>query len=714
MGEERYWAFISYSHHDARAAAWLQRAIETYRPPSRLGAPGGAPVPRRLTPIFRDREDLPAAGNLSDAIRAALDDSRFLIVVCSPKAAASRWVDEEIRHFKRRHGDHRVLALIVDGIPFASDDPARADGECFPPALRAAVDANGALTAQRVEPLAADLRPSADGRRLARLKIVAGMLGVRLDALIQRDAARRAGRQRMAVGASFALVGVLGAFAWRAELARRDADLQRNEAENLIEFMLTDLRDRLEPVGRLDVLEAVGARALDYYGRQEPRALDADSLNRRADALMLLGNIDQRRGDLAAAEASFAAALATTAEQLRREPDNPQRIFDHAQAVFYVGDVARDKGDLETTEARMRDYYELAQRLVAIDPAKPEWRLELAYGNANLGALKQDAGAYDEAAEYFAASAAARRSLSEADPADAGLAKAYASALSWQALADLSRGAFAEAIAALNEQIAIYDRLLVESPDDYSVFRDLVTAQRRLGEAYLCVGDIPSAAIVIAAGRRIVDQLLVRDASVLEWRSFARFALTQEALLLRLADDKDAADAALAQAISYVAIEESLEPPSRIARSSLADALAERLRYMGPEDSEAREIAAELEALLTVAIDEATAQDARRDAPRIADWALALALHASGRGDRQAALAYAQRGVAALTARAGGLSVMQRVTLAELRLERCEIEAAQAIVAELEALGLRHPSFIELKQKIENHKNKAACLPPEQ
>ncbi len=119
MGAERYWAFISYSHRDARAAAWLQRAIETYRPPARLTAPDGAPVPRRLTPIFRDREDLPAAGNLSDAIRAALNDSRFLIVVCSPSAAASHWVDEEIRYFKQQRGDASVLALIVDEMRLA-------------------------------------------------------------------------------------------------------------------------------------------------------------------------------------------------------------------------------------------------------------------------------------------------------------------------------------------------------------------------------------------------------------------------------------------------------------------------------------------------------------------------------------------------------------------------------------------------------------------
>ena len=88
----KYWAFISYSHGDSGWADWLHQAIETYRVPSRLQRPAGAsePVPRRLYPVFRDRDELPSAPDLSARIRTALSQSRCLIAICSPRAA-SRW-----------------------------------------------------------------------------------------------------------------------------------------------------------------------------------------------------------------------------------------------------------------------------------------------------------------------------------------------------------------------------------------------------------------------------------------------------------------------------------------------------------------------------------------------------------------------------------------------------------------------------------------------
>src|SRR5690349_10126557 len=89
----KYWAFISYSHGDAKWGDWLHSALETYRLPSRLirqAKPEGA-VPRRIFPVFRDREELASSSSLGEEIENALRASRALIVICSPRAAASRW-----------------------------------------------------------------------------------------------------------------------------------------------------------------------------------------------------------------------------------------------------------------------------------------------------------------------------------------------------------------------------------------------------------------------------------------------------------------------------------------------------------------------------------------------------------------------------------------------------------------------------------------------
>src|SRR5947208_3243692 len=99
----KYWAFISYSHGDKKWGDWLHRALETYVVPRKLvGTEQSAGrVPSRLFPIFRDREELPTSADLGAHISQALERSRFLILICSPRAAQSRWVNEELLHFKR-------------------------------------------------------------------------------------------------------------------------------------------------------------------------------------------------------------------------------------------------------------------------------------------------------------------------------------------------------------------------------------------------------------------------------------------------------------------------------------------------------------------------------------------------------------------------------------------------------------------------------------
>ena len=88
-GDIRYWAFLSYSHDDRRAAERLHRALESYRIPRRLVGRSGplGIVPIRLHPVFRDRDELSASGHIGVVVQAALADSRALIVLCSPASA---------------------------------------------------------------------------------------------------------------------------------------------------------------------------------------------------------------------------------------------------------------------------------------------------------------------------------------------------------------------------------------------------------------------------------------------------------------------------------------------------------------------------------------------------------------------------------------------------------------------------------------------------
>src|SRR5215469_15989924 len=229
-GEFKYRAFISYSHRDKAWGDWLHKTLESFRTPARLvGRPSrdGA-VPKRLYPVFRDRDELPSSANLGENIDAALRESRYLIVICSPRAAVSRWVDGEIRSFKRLGRADRVLCLVVDGEPNATDRPGTGELECFPPSLRFMVDEAGELTPARTEPIAADARPDKDGKANARLKILAGLLGVGYDELKQREKQRRLHRRLQWAAAGLAVLAILiGGWISVAQQKTREATAAR-------------------------------------------------------------------------------------------------------------------------------------------------------------------------------------------------------------------------------------------------------------------------------------------------------------------------------------------------------------------------------------------------------------------------------------------------------------------------------------------------------
>ena len=190
MATFKYRAFLSYSHRDTNWAKRLHRALEAYRIDKDLVGRDTAhgPVPKTLRPIFRDREDFSAGHSLSEQTLAALEASQFLIVICSPNAAKSPYVNEEIRCFKAFGRATRLIPVIVDG------EPGAAQRDCFPPALRFKLGADGTLTDEREEPIAADARPQGDGKEIAKQKVVAGLLGLGLDEVMRR--AERAGKRR--------------------------------------------------------------------------------------------------------------------------------------------------------------------------------------------------------------------------------------------------------------------------------------------------------------------------------------------------------------------------------------------------------------------------------------------------------------------------------------------------------------------------------------
>jgi tetratricopeptide (TPR) repeat protein len=454
VAEAGYFAFISYSHRDSGRARRIHRALETYRVPAKLrGTPTAlGTVPEKLYPIFRDREELSAGDDLSRQVQDALEASRALIVLCSPAAKASAWVNKEIQSFRELHPDRPIIAALIAGEP----------DEAFPPALT-----QGSLT----EPVAADFRKSGDGWRLGLMKLVAGLTGLALNDLVQRESQRQLRRVTVITLGSLAAVLVMGLLLISALRAQAEAERQRAEAEGLVEFMLGDLRDRLRGVGRLDVMSAVNERAMAYYGQQDAldRLPDA-SLDRRARILHAMGEDDEKRGDQEKALAKFLEAHRTTAAVLGKNPANAEAIFAHAQSEYWVGSAAWKKKDRATTTRFWQGYLKQAEQLAKLEPGKARSAIELGYSSGNLCAINVHKNFDLSAADRWCSRSTAHvRDAIAADPGNVTYRQTLANRHGWSATVYINMQRFRDAIAAREKELTILDGLLAQDPGNYDL-----------------------------------------------------------------------------------------------------------------------------------------------------------------------------------------------------------------------------------------------------
>ncbi|MDI9245385.1 PQQ-binding-like beta-propeller repeat protein [Marinobacter sp. CHS3-4] len=356
----RYLAFISYRHADNNEpgrqwANWLHQAIETYQVPEDLVGqpmPGGGEIPQRIFPIFRDEEELPTDANLEGAITRALDDSQCLIVLCTPRAVASTYVADEIDYFKKIGRSDRIMAAIIDGEPNTQNDTAKqnagfsAEDECFPlPLRREYVDRKP--TDKLAEPIAADFRTVDEGKprqgwttpeayrlalkksgltssdikerveayeqqlNLMLLKIIAGIIGVPLGDLTQRDKAyqlqqekQRAKRLRrwLAGVVCLAVIAVgagLVAYDQRQTALEneRQAKAQRDEALLIQSNFLMDQAKQENDKGNYDTALLLGLNAIPgIHGGERPMPTYLEPLNTAINKTTKIATFDNRFG----------------------------------------------------------------------------------------------------------------------------------------------------------------------------------------------------------------------------------------------------------------------------------------------------------------------------------------------------------------------------------------------------------------------------------
>jgi len=503
-------------------------------------------------------------------------------------------------------------------------------------------------------------------------------------------------RHALAMGAAFVTIAALGVGAGVALWQAREAQRQQAQAEGLIEFMLGDLRKKLQPVGRLDVLDAVGEKVLAYYGKEDPRALGVDELARQARALHLLGEITEQRGQLDEAARIFERAAASTEALLNRAPMQFQRVFDHAQSVYWQGYIHWRMKRLPAAQSAFEQYRELAHRLVAIRPDSAEARTEMAAAGNNLAVLYMEIGKDDLALQNLEE---VRRTWTDLARSRPELHYELANTWGWMARARENLGDYQAAIAAQQHKVDSL-RQVPDGSNSSSVQRLLSDANYEISRMELALGRggpaLKHGQLALAG----IERLVALDPSNRSRAEEAAFYRLLVAAALHAVGRRQEATAELQLALQGVRQLQAYSPPSGGAASAapvslLADSIVETQR-LAPQLLQDPEFEQWLQRVETeIGANVPAAERVRVAAVRAAagDRREAAGQLTAARQHWSAALSLLEDGAAPATPPRFALQ-------AALHLKLGDAPRARAYSLTLKNSSFRHPAYADLLQRL--------------
>lgn len=336
-----------------------------------------------------------------------------------------------------------------------------------------------------------------------------------------------------------ALACVLGA---SAMLANRAAEQRRVAAEALMDFMLGDFSDKLRPLGKLDLLESVSGKALQFLRGSDGSDLSLPALTLRAKGLQTIGEVSRSRGQSQQALEAFSEAHKILIRQHSLAPQDMQVLKSLGANAYWMAQIHKDRNDWRAAEQSLRDYLDFANQLNRAEPDNPEWWVEQSYAHNNLGALAQTRGNPALAAPQFAASIVLKQRALLRMPDSADVAVELADSYSWLAAARETLGELDEAERLYAREMAVVLRLCARFPGESMwIYRQVRALQHRAAIG-LALGRDADALRDYDAAKQHFAPLVARDPGNRAWqvelanmdqerlRILARTSLTQSLL----------------------------------------------------------------------------------------------------------------------------------------------------------------------------------------
>ena len=322
----------------------------------------------------------------------------------------------------------------------------------------------------------------------------------------------------LAVLALLGLTAVSALQARRAQAAEQQAQARRHQAEDLLSYMLGEFADKLRPIGRLELLDSVGSKALAHLSAELPASAQ-ERLN-RAKALTVVGEVRVTRRDLDAALPPLQSARVL----LQGDPATPDGVAEwhkaQGAAEFWLGQARYLQRDFPAAIEAWQAYRAAAQRWLQARPADAEARIELSYAYTNLGSAALEDGRLREAEQAFDQSIALKRAAlreMSTERRPAAVAE-LANSLSWAGTVRAWQGEFQAALLLFREAVTEIEAVRRARPAEGAwAFRE-GTLRRWGGGVLLAMGDAARARTELGQAVQLLRSAVALDASNQAWR----------------------------------------------------------------------------------------------------------------------------------------------------------------------------------------------------
>ena len=354
------------------------------------------------------------------------------------------------------------------------------------------------------------------------------------NALIDASQRRARLRNRLRLGAMSTIV-VLALLAAglgvSAVGSKKTAQLRRAQAEDLMGYMMGDFADKLRPLGRLELLDGVSTKALQYLNGTSDDDAGLAALVQRAKALMVIGEVRVTRGERPGAKEAFGASYRILTKQFAATPREPEVVKQLGINAFWLGQLALDERNAANARKFFEEYQHYSDQRALLEPTNPDAWIEQSYAHNTLGTLARTRGEMQLAETEFIRSIDLKKRARAAHPQDRTLAAELADSISWLATMRVEQGELLEAKQSYEQERQIVEALHVSTPSDALWTDRLVRALMHEVDVKTALGQNASALEANGYAHRLNDVSL-RNEPDNRLRQFNQLTVQQHAYLL--------------------------------------------------------------------------------------------------------------------------------------------------------------------------------------